>query len=95
MSGFKHAIVLLVNLLALSNASLVLHDHSFRPDEVLRVSQKNLTQSCQYRLTAVVNGTSPGPELRSRPNRTTINRVYNDLDDQNLTMVDKLGHTYK
>ena len=34
-------------------------------------------------------GTSPGPELRFQEGQTKWVRVYNDMDDQNLTMV---GH---
>ncbi|KAH7146963.1 ascorbate oxidase [Dactylonectria estremocensis] len=65
---------------------LVTHDNSFFPDYVLRVTSRNISVACETRLSAVVNGTSPGPELRIKPGKTTWIRVYNDLESQNLTM---------
>ncbi|KAH7117318.1 ascorbate oxidase [Dactylonectria macrodidyma] len=65
---------------------LVTHDNSFFPDYVLRVTSRNISVACETRLSAVVNGTSPGPELRIKPGETTWIRVYNDLESQNLTM---------
>jgi L-ascorbate oxidase len=68
-------------------AGTYVHDDSFQPDEVLRVSQAEVAMACRYRNSVVVNGTTPGPQLRIKPDRTTWVRVYNDMDDQNLTMV--------
>jgi hypothetical protein len=63
------------------------HDTSFTPDFSLRISLENITQGCSIRESVVVNGTSPGPTLRIKPNKVTWIRVYNDMTDQNLTMV--------
>lgn len=64
------------------------HNGTFTPDAVLRVTTRNLAQSClPEKLTVVVNGTSPGPALRLQEGRTTWIRVYNDMANDNLTMV--------
>lgn len=63
------------------------HDTWFTPDISLRVSLENITQGCSVRESVVVNGTSPGPTLRIKPNKVTWIRIYNDMLDQNLTMV--------
>lgn len=68
---------------------LVKHDSSVLLDHVLRVTTRNIAVACQTRLSTVVNGTSPGPELRIKPGETTWIRVYNDMESQNLTMVSK------
>lgn len=63
------------------------HDASFTPDAVLRVTQQVVSIGGIKRLTTLVNGSVPGPELRILENQVTWIRVYNDLPDQNLTMV--------
>ncbi|ETN36555.1 L-ascorbate oxidase [Cyphellophora europaea CBS 101466] len=42
--------------------------------------------ACRSRTSAVINGTSPGPPLRITPDQTTWVRVYNDMENENLTM---------
>lgn len=68
------------------------HDETFMPDFSLRVTVKNISQGCFFRESVVVNGTSPGPTLRIKPNRVSWIRVYNDMADQNLTMVNLYEH---
>lgn len=69
-------------------ARLRVHDDSFVPDAILRVTSENVAQSClPSKSTVLVNGTSPGPELRLLEGKTTWIRVYNDIQGQNLTMV--------
>jgi hypothetical protein len=70
-------------------AGTYVHDDRFQPDEVLRVSQAEVAMACRYRDSVVVNGTAPGPQLRIKPDKTTWVRVYNDMDDQNLTMASR------
>ncbi|KAH8797745.1 Cupredoxin [Xylogone sp. PMI_703] len=71
----------------LTHAFLHVHDHTFVPDAILRVTAENIAQSClPAKSTVLVNGTSPGPELRLVEGKTTWIRVYNDIQDQNLTM---------
>ena len=84
---FSLAIILLCSCFTVQAAVVSKHDASFTPDFSLRVSVKNITQGCFIRESVVVNGTSPGPTLRIKPNRVTWIRVYNDMADQNLTMV--------
>jgi L-ascorbate oxidase len=62
------------------------HDSSFVPDEVLRISEENVFIGCESRVSVLVNGTSPGPALRLQPGKTTWIRVYNDMDHWNTTM---------
>lgn len=63
------------------------HDATFVPDFVLRATAQNVSQACINRVSVLLNGTAPGPELRLRPEVTTWIRVYNDIPDQNLTVV--------
>ncbi|KAG8156604.1 hypothetical protein KVR01_013555 [Diaporthe batatas] len=65
---------------------LTTHDSTFVPDHVLRISAKDISQACDQRHSAVVNGTSPGPAIRIRPGGSSWIRVYNDMEDHNLTM---------
>ena len=74
-------------LLIEATSRLVTHDSEFVPDHVLRVSTRNISVACETRQSAVVNGSSPGPELRIPPGQRTWIRVYNDMGEANLTMV--------
>lgn len=74
-------------LSATALADLVTHDESFTPDHILRIATAEINSGCQSREDVVVNGTSPGPALHILPGATTWVRVYNDMSDQNLTMV--------
>lgn len=79
----------LLHLASLSRAlgyNVQTHDASFTPDIILRTSLENTELHCRTRLTAVVNGTVPGPELRIPEGKTTWIRVYNDMTDQNTTI---------
>lgn len=51
------------------------------------MTRNKVNMACRYRDSVVVNGTSPGPEIRLKPEQTTWIRVYNDMDNENLTMV--------
>lgn len=63
------------------------HDESFTPDYVLRVSEQQFTQSCIMKDSVIlVNGTSPGPELRLTEGNIYWVRVFNDMENKNLTM---------
>jgi FtsP/CotA-like multicopper oxidase with cupredoxin domain len=74
--------------LVTASPSYVTHNETFVPDAVLRVTAANISQSCYpSKHTVLANGTSPGPELRIKEGITYWIRVYNDMDDQNLTMV--------
>ena len=66
----------------------MLHDSSFVPDAILRVTEQEVTQSCITKSGVVlINGTSPGPEIRLVEGQVFWIRVFNDMDTQNLTMV--------
>ncbi|KAK3401811.1 multicopper oxidase-domain-containing protein [Sordaria brevicollis] len=67
-------------------ALTAVHDYSFIPDHHLRVSIRKVNFGCETRESLVINGTSPGPAIRLLPGARTWIRVYNDLQDQNLTM---------
>ncbi|KAH8703085.1 putative multi-copper oxidase [Talaromyces proteolyticus] len=62
------------------------HDSNFQPDYILRVGEETTSAACRTRLSAVVNGTTPGPTLYMKENQTTWVRVYNDFRSENLTM---------
>lgn len=62
------------------------HDSSFVPDHVLRITYENVSIACQSRPSVLVNGLTPGPALRLQPGKVSWIRVYNDMDQYNLTM---------
>lgn len=69
------------------------HDETFTPHFVLRVTEEPFTQSCITKQNVIlVNGTSPGPELRLKEGRVYWIRVFNDMDKQNLTMVSNYAY---
>lgn len=71
-----------------NGTSPVRHGSSFTPDYVLRVTEQPFTQSCITKNEVIlINGTSPGPELRLTEGNVYWIRVYNDMDKKNLTMV--------
>ena len=81
---------LIVGLTRVVYASTVVHDESFIPDAILHVSSGERKQSCTpAKEILVINGTSPGPELRLPEGKKVWIRVYNDIPDQNLTMVSR------
>lgn len=86
----SHALprLLLANCLsAFALAETVVHDENFWPDHVLRVSIADVPSGCESRESLVINGTSPGPTIRLIAGVGSWIRVYNDMTDQNLTMV--------
>lgn len=66
--------------------SLTLHGSDWQPDHILRITAQNISIACEERYSAVINGTSPGPELRLPAGQVSWIRVYNDMEDKNLTM---------
>lgn len=63
------------------------HDQTFTPNHVLRVSRKEFCVGGIRRYTTLVNDTLPGPELHIPEEKVVWIRVYNDMNDANLTMV--------
>ncbi|KAI1323959.1 Cupredoxin [Xylariaceae sp. FL0255] len=70
---------------ALSNGVYV-HDESFTPDYVLSVTRQNVSVAGIQRYSTLINGSSPGPELRLPQKDVIWIRVHNDMNDANLTM---------
>lgn len=68
-------------------AGLVAHDASFEPDHVLHITTKDISQACDTRHSAVVNGATPGPTIRLQAGSAAWIRVYNDMEESNVTMV--------
>jgi hypothetical protein len=87
--GLQSAIWIFLTLVGLVYATgdTHVHDESFIPDIVLRVTATNYSQTCYERYSVLINGSSPGPVLRLREGETTWIRVYNDIKNTNLTMV--------
>ncbi|AEO59159.1 laccase-like protein [Thermothelomyces thermophilus ATCC 42464] len=67
-------------------AGTLVHDEQFIPDHILRVSVAQVPSACENREDVVVNGTSPGPAIHLLPGARTWIRVYNDMNDRNLSM---------
>jgi hypothetical protein len=67
------------------------HDYSFTPNEIFRVTRQNVNLGGIYRYTTLVNDSIPGPPLRIPENEVFWIRVYNDMTDDNLTMVSLSG----
>lgn len=63
------------------------HDKNFQHDYVLIATAQNISYDCQLRYSVVLNGSSPGPPLYLTEGYTTWTRVYNNITDQNLTVV--------
>ena len=86
--GLQRAVFLLL-LFALWPVSgmTVVHNGSFTPDAILRVTIQDIGLGGIRRLTTLVNGSIPGPELRIPEQEVAWIRVYNDMQDLNLTMV--------
>lgn len=85
---FSKVSILLAEFLSVPvSAGIFVHDEQFIPDHVLRVSVTQVPSACETREDIVVNGTSPGPSIHLAPGTRTWIRVYNDMDDRNLSMV--------
>lgn len=63
------------------------HDDSFVPDAVLTVTQGNIGIGGLERYSTLVNGSVPGPTLHLPEDKVFWIRVYNDMKDENLTIV--------
>lgn len=63
------------------------HDESFVPDAVLTVTQGNIGIGGLERYSTLVNGSVPGPTLSLPEDKVFWIRVYNNMKDQNLTIV--------
>jgi hypothetical protein len=88
MMGLLSGLFLLFCLICDSlQYTLQVHDASFVPDEILRVSTANVTNGCVERQSAMVNNSVPAPELRFKAGTVVWIRVWNDMQDANLTMV--------
>ena len=86
-SSFQHFLLLLFSILFPHRVMAIVHDDSFSPDAILRVTAQDVSLGGVHRLTTLVNGSLPGLELRVPENETAWIRVYNDMKGQNLTMV--------
>jgi len=92
-AGFDVKIKILVALVLPNEKTVIstvpmLHDTSFSPNFTLRVTEQPFTQSCITKNDVIlINGTSPGPELRLREGNIYWVRVFNDMENNNLTMV--------
>ena len=83
-----YKVSILLSLIYAVLAGTSCHDETFVPDAVLRISAQNVSQSCYpAKYTVLVNGTAPGPEVRLLEGKTYWIRVYNDMTDDNATMV--------
>lgn len=72
--------------------SLQVHDDTFIPDAVLRVTEGTTSIGCIQRDSVIVNGTVPGPQLSFVSGSVVWIRVYNDMPNENLTMVSSIDN---
>ncbi|KAJ5297898.1 hypothetical protein N7508_008147 [Penicillium antarcticum] len=86
MGGILPTLCLALWLATATQGQLVRHDNSFQPDHILRVTAQNYSQACMERYSVLVNESSPGPELRLQEDKVSWIRVYNDMEDSNVTM---------
>jgi len=63
------------------------HNGSFTPSAVLRITAQNISIGGIHGVMTLVNGSTPGPVLRIHEKKVAWIRVYNDMKEQNLTMV--------
>ncbi|KAJ5820340.1 hypothetical protein N7474_005931 [Penicillium riverlandense] len=84
--GMLLTLCLVLRLATATQGLLVRHDNSFQPNHILRVSVKIYDQACMERYSVLVNGSSPGPELRLQEGKVSWIRVYNDMKDVNVTI---------
>lgn len=59
---------------------------AWQPDYVLRISNDTIAADCTARKSTVINGTSPGPEIRVKEGDHVWIRVYNDMEESNTTL---------
>ena len=88
--SYRCSFLLLFPLILPHHVTAIVHDDSFSPDAILRVTAQSVSLGGIQRLTTLVNGSIPGPELRVPENETAWIRVYNDMNGQNLTIVSKI-----
>lgn len=87
MISLFQSLISLALLPALTSAvGLAVHDDTFVPDHVIRITAENISQACDLRYSTVINGTSPGPAIYLKAGQPSWIRVYNDVPDANLTM---------
>ena len=108
MSLFAYRMLLVVGMLfgLVQSSRLQLHDVSFSPDYVLRITYGTSSAACRTFPRVLVNGvyrsrtsntglerahrfagTAPGPKITLTEGQTSWIRVYNDMEQQNLTVV--------
>lgn len=86
MKNIGFGLTFLGGLVTTSLGSIV-HDDSFQPDHILRVTARDYVGACTSRYSVLVNGSSPGPELHLKEGQVNWIRVYNDMKDENTTIV--------
>lgn len=59
---------------------------AWQPDYVLHISNDTIAADCTARKSTVINGTSPGPEIRVKEGDHVWIRVYNDMEESNTTL---------
>ncbi len=82
-----YSLLLLFSLILPGYVTAIVHDDSFIPDAILRVTAQTVSVGGIQRLSTLINGSIPGPELRVPENEVAWIRVFNDINGQNLTMV--------
>ncbi|RDA88865.1 hypothetical protein CP532_5461 [Ophiocordyceps camponoti-leonardi (nom. inval.)] len=80
------AFVLSSVLFLSAQAQFQVHGEDFKPDFELEATEGDLAIDCQKRKSVLINGQSPGPQLTMAEGKVTWVRVWNKMEDLNLTM---------
>ncbi|KAK6087001.1 L-ascorbate oxidase [Seiridium cupressi] len=91
MNGYIGRLLFLLTYVGLfrpgfATRDAVTHDQYWEPEYVLVATAQNITTNCQSRYSVIFNGTSPGPAIYMTDGKTTWVRVYNQIEDKNVTV---------
>lgn len=87
MAWTKILAILLYHSMSVIGVQHYNHDESFTPDAVLTVTRQNISIAGVNKFATLVNDSIPGPTLHLPENKVFWVRVYNNIEDDNLTMV--------
>ncbi|KFG82524.1 putative laccase [Metarhizium anisopliae] len=86
MAWTKILAILLYHSVSVIGVQHHTHDESFTPDAVLTVTRQNMSIAGVNKFATLVNDSIPGPALHMPENEVFWVRVYNNIEDDNLTM---------
>ncbi|GAP93313.2 putative multicopper oxidase [Rosellinia necatrix] len=85
-SIFTLAALLSTSIVSIAALQARVHDDTFTPDAVLSVTRQTISVAGIERYTTLINNSLPAPVLRIPEDQVIWIRVYNDMNDANVTM---------